>query len=566
MKLEHLEALNAARRERRAAVLATRLADGAQRFVAAADIAADPLAEPLEAALRSGKSATIEHEGEAWFLTVEVPAVRLVMIGAVHISQALAPVARIAGLDPIVIDPRTAFASPERFPDTPVLAQWPDEALEAQPLDAFTAIALLTHDPKIDDRALTRALKADCFYIGALGSRRRTRAGSTGCARKVSTTRRWRASTRRSASTSAPSAPPKSRWRSAARSSRPSARNRCARAPRREIRRGQGREAAGAISAHAVQTDGLVLRKGQEVTPRVQAELKAAGVETLIAAELEPGDVGEDVAATRLAARISGPGLKAEKAFTGRVNLFAAHAGLLEVDVGAVDAINEIDEAITVATLPAWKAVAAGDMAATVKIIPFAASSASLSAAEAIAADHGAVRVRPFRKLGVAMVSTLAAGSQAERRRQDGAGDGGAARATQFAARLRSARASRNARFGAGDQEAAAQAVLVVVFGASAITDRRDVIPSALEAAGGQIEHFGMPVDPGNLLLIGDLSGKPVIGAPGCARSPKENGFDWVLQRLIAGAPIGRREIQRMGVGGLLMEISSRPQPRSGDE
>jgi xanthine dehydrogenase accessory factor len=172
MKLEHLEALNAARRERRAAVLATRLADGAQRFVAAADIAADPLAEPLEATLRSGKSATIEHEGEAWFLTVEVPAVRLVMIGAVHISQALAPVARIAGLDPIVIDPRTAFASPERFPDTPVLAQWPDEALEAQPLDAFTAIALLTHDPKIDDRALTRALKADCFYIGALGSRK----------------------------------------------------------------------------------------------------------------------------------------------------------------------------------------------------------------------------------------------------------------------------------------------------------------------------------------------------------------------------------------------------------
>ena len=172
MKLEHLQQLNAAKRERRAAVLATRLADGVQRFVRASEVAADPLADALEAALRAGKSQTIEHEGEAWFLTVEVPAVRLVMIGAVHISQALAPIARIAGLDPVVIDPRTAFASPERFPDIPVLAEWPDEALEKAPLDAFTAIALLTHDPKIDDRALTRALKAECFYIGALGSRK----------------------------------------------------------------------------------------------------------------------------------------------------------------------------------------------------------------------------------------------------------------------------------------------------------------------------------------------------------------------------------------------------------
>ena len=172
MKLEHLQQLNAAKRERRAAVLATRLADGVQRFVRASDIAADPLAEALESALRAGKSQTIEHEGEAWFLTVEVPAVRLVMIGAVHISQALAPIARLAGLDPLVIDPRTAFASPERFPETEVIAEWPDEALLKTPLDAFTAIALLTHDPKIDDRALTRALKAECFYIGALGSRK----------------------------------------------------------------------------------------------------------------------------------------------------------------------------------------------------------------------------------------------------------------------------------------------------------------------------------------------------------------------------------------------------------
>ena len=172
MKLEHLKALTAARRERRAAVLVTQLADGQQRLVTAAEIAADPLAEGIQAALRAGRSQSYEHAGEGYFFTVETPATRLVLIGAVHISQALAPIARIAGLDPVVIDPRTAFANPERFPDTEVLADWPDEALEARPLDAFTAIALLTHDPKIDDRALARALKADCFYIGALGSRK----------------------------------------------------------------------------------------------------------------------------------------------------------------------------------------------------------------------------------------------------------------------------------------------------------------------------------------------------------------------------------------------------------
>jgi xanthine dehydrogenase accessory factor len=172
MRLDLLKALNAARSQRRAAALVTRLRDGEQRFVAAEAAGSDPLAEPIEAALRAGKSQTIEYEGESYFLTIQVPPVRLVMIGAVHISQALAPVARIAGLDPVIIDPRTAFATPERFPDAPVLASWPDEALETAPLDRYTAICLLTHDPKIDDRALIRALRADCFYIGALGSRK----------------------------------------------------------------------------------------------------------------------------------------------------------------------------------------------------------------------------------------------------------------------------------------------------------------------------------------------------------------------------------------------------------
>ncbi|HTR14747.1 MAG TPA: XdhC family protein [Roseiarcus sp.] len=172
MRLEILKAMNAARRERRAAVIVTRLGDGEQRFVEADAAGADPLAEALESALRSGKSGTITASGGEYFLTVQTPSPRLVLIGAVHISQALAPMARLAGLDVTVIDPRTAFATPERFPETPVIAQWPDEALGPAPLDRYTAVCLLTHDPKIDDPALIAALNSDCFYIGALGSKK----------------------------------------------------------------------------------------------------------------------------------------------------------------------------------------------------------------------------------------------------------------------------------------------------------------------------------------------------------------------------------------------------------
>jgi xanthine dehydrogenase accessory factor len=172
MRLDVLKAMNSARSDRRAGAIVTRLSDGEQRFVPAADIGADPLSVELETALRSGKSAPVTHEGEEYFLTVQAPAPRLTLVGAVHISQALAPIARIAGLDVSIVDPRTAFATPDRFPDTPIIAKWPDEALAEAPLDRFTAVCLLTHDPKIDDAALAIALKAECFYIGALGSRK----------------------------------------------------------------------------------------------------------------------------------------------------------------------------------------------------------------------------------------------------------------------------------------------------------------------------------------------------------------------------------------------------------
>jgi xanthine dehydrogenase accessory factor len=172
VRLDILKSLNAERAARRAAIVVTDLATGAQRFVAGADVAADPMREVLEAHLRSGKSGMEETPQGRRFLTVHVPPPRLVITGAVHISQALAPVARLLGYDVTIVDPRTAFASPERFPDVKLIAQWPDEALPPLGIDRYTAFVALTHDPKIDDPALLHALARDCFYIGALGSKK----------------------------------------------------------------------------------------------------------------------------------------------------------------------------------------------------------------------------------------------------------------------------------------------------------------------------------------------------------------------------------------------------------
>src|SRR6266849_5396823 len=172
MRLDMLKALNAERAARRAAVVVTDIATGAQRFVAGAGVDADPLREVLQSHLRSGKSGMAETPQGRVFLTVHVPPPRLVVTGAVHISQALAPVARLIGYDVTIVDPRTAFASPERFPDVKLIPQWPDEALPPLGVDRYTAFAALTHDPKIDDPALLHALSRDCFYIGALGSKK----------------------------------------------------------------------------------------------------------------------------------------------------------------------------------------------------------------------------------------------------------------------------------------------------------------------------------------------------------------------------------------------------------
>jgi xanthine dehydrogenase accessory factor len=172
MRLDLLQAMNVERAARRAAVIVTDLASGAQRLVRAADLVGDPLADHIEAALRAGKSTSVEEAGKAYFLTVQAPPVRLIVVGAVHISQALAPMGKLADFEVVIVDPRTAFATPARFPDVRVIAEWPDIALPPLRLDHYTALCALTHDPRIDDPGLTQALRAECFYIGALGSRK----------------------------------------------------------------------------------------------------------------------------------------------------------------------------------------------------------------------------------------------------------------------------------------------------------------------------------------------------------------------------------------------------------
>ncbi len=172
MDLQLLAALNAERAARRATILVTDVGSGRQRLVREAEASADPIAAVLEGRFRSGKSGLVEMEGQSVFLTVQVPPARAIVVGAVHISQALAPMARGLDLDVTIIDPRTAFATPERFPDVPVLTEWPDTALPRLGLDRYTALLALTHDPKIDDPALAAALRAECFYIGALGSKK----------------------------------------------------------------------------------------------------------------------------------------------------------------------------------------------------------------------------------------------------------------------------------------------------------------------------------------------------------------------------------------------------------
>lgn len=326
-------------------------------------------------------------------------------------------------------------------------------------------------------------------------------------------------------------------------------------------------DAEGAIAVHSIREGGLVLRKGTRIGKAEIAALASAGISEIVVARLEPGDVSEDVAAAEIAAALAGDGVRVDRAFTGRANLFAETAGVLVVNKDGVDRINAVDPDITLATLSAFAPVVAGKMIATVKIIPFAVDGSARDEAVAVARATPLVHVAPYKVRKVGVVSTVLPGLAdkvidktlrvtAERLAPAGAAVVSELRVPHEARALAQAL----------EQTLKSGAELVIVFGASAIADKRDVIPAAVEAVGGTLEQFGMPVDPGNLLLVASAGGRPVLGAPGCARSPKENGFDWVLARLLCGLPITRADITGMGVGGLLMEIVTRPQPRSAEE
>jgi molybdenum cofactor cytidylyltransferase len=328
-------------------------------------------------------------------------------------------------------------------------------------------------------------------------------------------------------------------------------------------------EATGAILAHSWRANGVNFSKGRVLSGEDVAKLKSAGVSTVVAARLDPEDIHEDEASARVARALAGEGIEITAPFTGRCNHFAREAGLAVVDHERIDALNELDESVTVATLPPFARVEPRQMVGTVKIIPYAAPRVAVERAIEVAksANQPLIAVAPFKAMRAGLVQTRLPGTR------DKVLDKAVGTTTKRLSSLGSTlvgerRVAHDAReiAGALAELKGEGCDIFLIAGASAIVDRHDVVPSGIEEAGGNVIHFGMPVDPGNLLLTAELDGKPVLGLPGCAKSPKYNGFDMVLERLAAGLPVGRAEIVRMGAGGLLAEIASRPQPRDDTE
>lgn len=321
-------------------------------------------------------------------------------------------------------------------------------------------------------------------------------------------------------------------------------------------------QALGAILAHSLPGAEGRLRKGRVLDAADLALLAAEGHTDVVVARLDAGDLDENTAASRLALALvpdpAAQGLEASVAFTGRVNLNARGPGVVEVDADAVLALNQIDPAITLATLPPLCRVGPGTLVGTVKIISYGVSDAAVQRAEQAA--RAALRVRPVVLKTAGLILTEVPGQEAK-----------------LSAKGRKVTEARLAALGmtlcdvrvvAHDVAAIAAALtqlqgdLALILTGSATSDLYDTAPEGLRAAGGTVGRFGMPVDPGNLLFLGQLNARPVVGLPGCARSPAMNGADWVLERLACGLPVGDAEIATMGVGGLLKEIPIRPQLR----
>ncbi len=314
----------------------------------------------------------------------------------------------------------------------------------------------------------------------------------------------------------------------------------------------------GCLLVHSLKIEGLSLKKGCLLSEEDIVRLRDKGIVRLVVARLDQDDVHEDPAAQSIANIVAGSGIFVDSAFAGCVNLIAESRGLLIIDSQRLLSLNTIDESITIATLPNYIQVEKNQLVATVKIIPFAISKDKLHRCFDIASkDRALLQTAPFQSRPVGLIQTQLSEERhnifdTTKRVLD--------------VRLQALDCSVSVEIRCQHQvTAVAEAIaqvraegvqLVVISGASAIMDRRDVVPAGIIAAGGVIDHFGIPVDPGNLLLIAHCDNTTILGMPGCARSPKLNGFDWILQRLIANQPIGSEQIMAMGIGGLLKDIS----------
>lgn len=320
-------------------------------------------------------------------------------------------------------------------------------------------------------------------------------------------------------------------------------------------------EAEGALLAHSLKSERVSFKKGRRLDAADVRALLDAGFTSVVAARLEADDVGEDAAAERVTGAVQGGNLVASAPFTGRCNLYAAESGVLTYSRARLDALNLIDEAVTIAALPPYSPVQTRQMVATVKIIPYGVAAASLDEVMRLTrADAALLSVAPFVPTRVGLIQTRAGGSGDKLFNKTRASV--QSRIEALGSRLveeRHCLHHENEIANAVRELLDLRCELVLVAGASATADRRDVVPSGIETAGGKVLHVGMPVEPGNLLLLAAAGdGRPVICLPGCARSPALNGFDWVLQRLLARIPVTRQDIMSMGAGGLIkhQEIS----------
>lgn len=321
-------------------------------------------------------------------------------------------------------------------------------------------------------------------------------------------------------------------------------------------------QAEGAILAHSVRVGDRRLRKGTILSAGNVAALQAAGHDAVVVARPESGDMLEDAAAARLADALvpdpAGAGVRLSAPFTGRVNVLSEGPGVAVLDVDALQAVNRVNPMITIATVPQYQQMAAGGMVATIKIISYAVPEQDVETAASRAG--AALRVTPPVVHSAGLIVTSIPGGPDNTKGIRAMTD----RVTALGLDMADLREVPHDVSALADGLRALEGDVAMILTGSATSDMEDVAPAAVRAAGGQVDRFGMPVDPGNLLFLGSMAGRPVIGLPGCARSPALNGADWVLSRVVCGLAPSADDIAGMGVGGLLKEIPTRPQPRAG--